>query len=78
VAGSGIGLTIVTELVNAHNGTLAIDSQQGQGTTVTVNLPLAGPEKFGQPLSQRPSRPEPGTRRRRHASIIAKTNGKPA
>ena len=74
VAGSGIGLTIVTELVNAHNGTLGIDSQQGQGTTVTVTLPLATSEKFGQPLAQRPGRPEPGTRRRRHASIIAKTN----
>jgi two-component system sensor histidine kinase BaeS len=77
VAGSGIGLTIVTELVNAHHGTLSIDSQQGHGTTVTVNLPLARPERNGQPLSQRPGKPQPGTRRR-HVSIITKTNSKPA
>jgi two-component system, OmpR family, sensor histidine kinase BaeS len=77
VAGSGIGLTIVTELVNAHNGTLSIHSQQGQGTTVGVTLPLAGSERNGQPVSQQPAKPEPGTRRR-HVSIIAKTNGKPA
>lgn len=77
VAGSGIGLTIVTELVTAHNGTLGIQSKQGYGTTVTVTLPLASSEKTGQSLSQRPGRPEPGARRR-HASIIAKTNGKPA
>ncbi|HWF81529.1 MAG TPA: HAMP domain-containing sensor histidine kinase [Streptosporangiaceae bacterium] len=76
VAGSGIGLTIVTELVDAHHGTLNIDSEQGHGTTVTVTLPLAGPIKYGQPVAQRPHNPQPGTRRR-HVRIIAKTNGKP-
>jgi two-component system, OmpR family, sensor histidine kinase BaeS len=40
VAGSGIGLTIVAELVRAHGGSLNFASQPGQGTTVTVNLPL--------------------------------------
>jgi signal transduction histidine kinase len=83
VAGSGIGLTIVTELVHAHHGTLSIDSSQGQGTAVTVALPLA---RLGLPLarlgrndetrSQRPGKPRPGTRRR-HGGIIAKTDGKP-
>jgi two-component system, OmpR family, sensor histidine kinase BaeS len=41
VAGSGIGLTIVAELVNAHRGSLDFASQPGQGTAVTVTLPLA-------------------------------------
>ncbi|HET7016495.1 MAG TPA: HAMP domain-containing sensor histidine kinase [Streptosporangiaceae bacterium] len=41
VAGSGIGLTIVDELVRAHRGTLEFASQPGQGTTVTVRLPLS-------------------------------------
>jgi two-component system sensor histidine kinase BaeS len=40
VAGSGIGLTIVSELVAAHRGTLEFASQPGQGTTVTVTMPL--------------------------------------
>ncbi len=63
VAGSGIGLTIVTELVRAHYGRLSIESQLGQGTTVTVTLPLAGSGLTSQLLSQRPGKPPPGTRR---------------
>jgi two-component system sensor histidine kinase BaeS len=43
-AGSGIGLTIVTELVQAHNGQLDIASKPGRGTRVTVTLPLAAAE----------------------------------
>lgn len=77
IAGSGIGLTIVTELVNAHHGTLNIDSRQGQGTAVTVALPLAKPGKSGQPLPQQPAEPRPGARRR-HASIIGRIDGRPS
>jgi two-component system sensor histidine kinase BaeS len=43
-AGSGIGLTIVAELVQAHNGQLDITSEPGTGTRVTVTLPLAAAE----------------------------------
>jgi signal transduction histidine kinase len=39
--GSGIGLTIVAELVEAHHGQLEIRSSVGEGTDVTVNLPVA-------------------------------------
>jgi len=42
-AGSGLGLTIVAELVSAHHGELDIKSQPGQGTQVTVTLPQAAP-----------------------------------
>jgi two-component system sensor histidine kinase BaeS len=76
VAGSGIGLTIVTQLVEAHHGTFNIESQHGKGTTVTVNLPLASAEKNGQPFSRRPGKPQAGGRRR-HVSIIVKSNGNP-
>ena len=74
VAGSGIGLTIVTELVEAHNGTLGIDSVQGQGTTVTVVLPLAKHGRNGHAIPQQPGKPQTGPKRR-HVSIIAKTDG---
>ncbi|MGC5325526.1 ATP-binding protein [Brevibacillus sp. SYSU BS000544] len=37
--GSGLGLTIVKRLVEAHHGTIHISSKQGQGTTVTMEFP---------------------------------------
>jgi signal transduction histidine kinase len=43
-AGSGIGLTIVAELVQAHDGQLDIASEPGTGTRVTITLPLAAAE----------------------------------
>lgn len=41
IAGTGIGLTIVTELVRAHHGSMDITSEPGSGTEVTVRLPVA-------------------------------------
>jgi two-component system sensor histidine kinase BaeS len=40
-SGSGIGLTIAAELARAHGGHLAASSQPGQGTQMTLTLPLA-------------------------------------
>jgi signal transduction histidine kinase len=40
--GAGLGLSIATELVRLMRGELRIDSRPGQGTTVTIRLPLAG------------------------------------
>ena len=38
--GSGLGLAICRRIALAHGGTLTIDSELGQGTTVTVKLPV--------------------------------------
>jgi two-component system sensor histidine kinase BaeS len=40
-SGSGIGLTIVNELVRAQRGELSITSEMGRGTRVVVTLPAA-------------------------------------
>lgn len=48
-SGSGIGLTIVTELVRAHHGTMQLASEPGRGTQVTIALPLAGELAADQP-----------------------------
>ena len=40
--GTGLGLSVVRGLVGLLGGTLAIESSLGQGTTVTVTLPLDG------------------------------------
>lgn len=37
--GTGLGLTIVTSLVELHKGSLNIESELGKGTTVTVTFP---------------------------------------
>ncbi len=38
-AGSGLGLSIVEEIVGLHGGSLRVESELGRGTTVTVTLP---------------------------------------
>ena len=43
--GAGLGLSLVKGLVSLHNGTMAIESEPGDGTTVTISLPVQGPKR---------------------------------
>ncbi|HWR38166.1 MAG TPA: two-component system sensor histidine kinase AtoS [Patescibacteria group bacterium] len=38
--GTGLGLAIAQRIVSAHRGSLSISSQMGQGTAVTVEIPV--------------------------------------
>ncbi|NES95139.1 MAG: histidine kinase [Desertifilum sp. SIO1I2] len=40
IPGSGLGLAVVKTCIELHRGEWHIDSQEGEGTTITVKLPL--------------------------------------
>ena len=37
--GTGLGLSIVYQIVRDHNGVINVRSREGEGTTITVDLP---------------------------------------
>lgn len=44
VRGSGIGLAVADEIIKMHGGSLDVESVEGEGTAVTITLPIIPPE----------------------------------
>ncbi|MFQ5720257.1 MAG: sensor histidine kinase [Acidobacteriota bacterium] len=42
VKGSGLGLAIVQHIVEAHGGSITVDSEVGKGSTFSIHLPVDG------------------------------------
>ncbi|RKE85928.1 PAS-domain containing protein [Rhizobium sp. AG855] len=45
IAGTGIGLSLVKQIVTLHDGDIFVESQRGKGTTFTLVLPVKGPAR---------------------------------
>ena len=58
--GSGVGLALVHQIVEALHGSIKVESQQGQGTTFTIHLPLHAAGNETPPLPSRAPKPATG------------------
>lgn len=56
-SGTGLGLAIVKSIVDHHNGSVAVESKPGEGTTFRVRLPAPDPAPtWGTPGPRHPGR----------------------
>ena len=45
--GTGLGLYIAKSIAERHSGTIAVDSEEGKGSTFTLSLPVYSDERLG-------------------------------
>ncbi|MEW6382079.1 MAG: ATP-binding protein [bacterium] len=44
ISGSGLGLAVARRIIEDHGGSIKVHSRAGEGTTITISLPLAAPD----------------------------------
>ncbi|NOR15750.1 MAG: hypothetical protein GQ544_08600 [Candidatus Aminicenantes bacterium] len=47
ITGSGIGLTLVKDIVESHGGTVTVDSEINNGSTFTIRIPINSDKRNG-------------------------------
>ena len=60
IPGAGIGLAASLQVVEGHGGRIAVESEEGRGSTFTVWLPLTAPEPRGAAERAAGAAPVPG------------------
>ena len=45
IHGNGLGLSLVQRIAESHGGRVSVRSQPGEGSTFTIHLPAAPPER---------------------------------
>jgi signal transduction histidine kinase len=55
VGGTGLGTRIVKNVVEAHHGRIWVDSEEGKGTTFTIQLPIRQPRGEAVPTASQPA-----------------------
>ena len=73
--GSGIGLSIVREIIKEHDGSMAVSSEEGNGTTFTLRLPVIAdrPDIMGIPAVARTGATEMTRTRRKILFVDSET-----
>lgn len=65
--GTGLGLFIAKSIIERHNGTISVDSQEGVGSTFTFTLPALGDKPVGDPKAE--THPDADNTRRKRGWI---------
>ena len=53
IVGTGIGLYLAKMVIDLHQGRIAVESREGEGSRFTVRLPSALPLKEAPPVAER-------------------------
>ncbi len=53
--GTGLGLALCKQIIDAHRGRIRVESLVGRGTTFTLRFPLAAPPRMGREPADQPA-----------------------